>query len=124
VSPLRFVLALAAALFSTGCGAPAPIAVDLGWRFADGRRCAEAGASTVTVAADCGSACGGSLGFPLTLSCPTGDAGAHVSVLAPGEANLLHLAAVSPAGDTLYRGDLALPAPADATALLYFTGGQ
>src|SRR5688572_9588329 len=114
---------LALLVAAASCDAPpqtsGPIAVQLAWRFADGRRCADAGAVQVNVSV------GGAAETLRTFPCPDGERGATVLLDKLPSAAQLSLAALSPGGATLYRGDLTLdvPAPSTATATLYFLGG-
>lgn len=118
----RYPLLLAAL---AGCGPSGSGDLLLGWRFADGRRCAEAGASLVVASVD-----GAKVGAAAGWQCPDGDAGAAVLVPdVPREGGRLTLEARSPSGTALYRGDEALPGtpatpPATLTVTLYYTGGR
>ena len=124
---MQFLVA-ATLLFASACGPgsdSATATVFIHWRFADARRCAEAGASQMQIGASDGAtlAC-----QPATcvLPCSDGESqnGAALSLSHAGAR--LQFAAVSPMGNPLYRGtlDLAAPLPAAADVLLYFTGGR
>jgi hypothetical protein len=124
--PLPLVVLLPLLGGGAGCAPPPPPSIALGWSFVDGRRCTDAGASQVVASFDCPTmpACA-----PVTEACRLGDAAAPgaptVMLAVPSEASVLLLQALSPSGDTLYRGSLELPgAPPADTVTLYFTGGQ
>jgi hypothetical protein len=105
-----------------GCGRAAPSTLSLGWRFADGRRCSDAGAATVTIGWDCEGCAAAS------FACADGDAAAPgaptVMVAPPDGATRLLASAISSGGGTLYRGALDLGArlPSPAFVTLFFTG--
>ena len=119
---LALALAVPLALAAAGCGpAGAPFRLALSWRFADGRRCAEAGVMAVAITLD---------------AVAVGPEGGHLcergeppsSQLLEGEGPTdkpLVLVGRSPQGAALYRGELSLsrPWPSQATATLSFRGG-
>ena len=114
---------VAVALAALSCGAPAaPTELRLAWRFADGRRCADTGASAVVLFAD-GKPAGAPGGYPCTDG--EGDRSVLVEGLAT-DARELVLEARTPAGTPLYRGAVPLgqPMPGLLTATLYFSGGR
>jgi hypothetical protein len=105
-----------------GCGPSGVGDLHLGWRFADGRRCADAGVATLFLA-DRGTPIGEPAGYP----CESGEQGATVVVHdLPLATRALTAEAHSSAGAVLYRGDLALgnPFPDPAIVTLAFSGGK
>jgi hypothetical protein len=117
------LIAVAVALVAlSACGASGSTDLALGWRFADGRGCAEAGVTEVLVSLD-GARVGPAVGWP----CPDGAGGGAVTVPSvPAAGALLTAEARSAGGAPLYRGDeqLAAPSPARFELPLYFTGGR
>ena len=105
-----------------GCSPAGSGNLDLGWRFADGRGCAEAGASQIVATVD-----GAMVGPALGWQCPNGEGTSTVQLsgAAFGGAHLV-VEARSPSGTALYRGDetIADPPPPALEITLYFVGGS
>jgi hypothetical protein len=114
--------ALAIALALDGCG-PGTHAIQLGWSFADGRRCADAGVVGVTLASP--ATCDGDGGSTITCSfaCEDGELGRLVDAHVGGK-DPIAITAVTPSGTPLYRGRIDPGAASPVTVTLYFTGGQ
>jgi len=112
-----FALALAA-IPSSGCGDAATVDLPLGWRFADGRSCADASVATVRASVD-GMAAG-------TFVCAQGDQGRFVTLSISTGASAIALDATTASGTVIYRGDARpmAPLPSPTTVTLYFTGGN
>lgn len=123
---MRFLVAAGlAALCSCGSsGEGAEASVTMAWRFADGRRCAEAGVLRVKASAKNGSPLG-CQPTDCNFLCSDGES-QGVQLLLPAQAGALDFAATSPQGDVLYRGtrDFGGPPLPAATVVLYFTGGK
>ena len=119
----RRIVVACGALVAGSCGAPLPVALQLSWRFADGRRCEDAGVSVVAVGPDGA----GTLGCTPTTCifvCQDGLAAAGVTLAVGAQGPpRIRLEARSPQADVLYRASLAVDGPA-ATAVLVYTGGQ
>ena len=93
----RALLALLLTL-SAGCGASSGTGpLFLSWAFVDGRRCTEAGASTVSVRA--GDA------MPVVFTCLAGEAPQMVTLEAAPRGGRIEVTAVSPQNEELYRGE-------------------
>ncbi len=108
------------ALLLAGCGAPPARDLAVGWRFADARTCADAGAATVFALVD-GAAVAPRLGFP----CSDGEAGKTVTLPSlPADSGTLTLEARTAYGAPLYRGDAPAPFVDPLAVTLYFTGGR
>jgi hypothetical protein len=111
-------LTVAAGALTTGCGGAGTGMLPLSWQFADGRRCDDAGAFTVSVHA------GGQV--LQTFACEDGLAPAQATLPAvPAAGADLDVFGLSAAGDELYRGRQHLDAlPPSATITLYATGAR
>lgn len=118
-----FVRALLVAVVAVaGCGPSGTADLRLGWRFADDRLCADAGAATIVLASG-----GVPIGDPNGYVCADGEQGKNVLVPAiPRATPRITVEARTYSSDPVYRGDLALadPFPDPATVTLYFTGGK
>jgi hypothetical protein len=117
MSPVR---PLALLVLLAGCGDTGSGTLQLGWQFADGRRCTEAGASTVVIGPVVGQQAS-------TASFACLDGTAPSSAMVPGvpRDTTITLSAVSPAGDELYRGTLLTDdALQPTTVTLYATGAR
>lgn len=107
---------LALALLLGACGGPSgagPLA--LSWRFADGRRCADAGVARVVLdlAGEPGFACAAGL-EPLAITLEAAPRGGVITARA-----------LSPQDVELYRGEVALdPTLEPTTVTLYATGSR
>jgi hypothetical protein len=114
MTPVRALLLLAG--LCAGCGDAAKGTLVMSWQFADGRRCVDTGAATVSVSAS------SELGsFP----CPMGAAPASVSVDGVTPGSSLTVRAVSPAGDELYRAGVSTDESlTPITVTLYATGAR
>ena len=121
---LRALVLAVVALAGCGAQTDARSTLLVDWRFADGRRCVESGASVVVVSSD---AAGAEVCAPVScqFACLDGEGAPGVTLTVSAGGATLRFAAQSPQGAALYRGDLALEGaiPAAATALLFFSGG-
>lgn len=108
------LIGIALGLVTAGCADPGTGTLALSWRFADGRRCVDTGAATVTVGAPA------SLG---SHACTEGQAPASASIDGVPRGGHLVVRALSPQQDELYRGELDLDVALQPTTLtLYATG--
>lgn len=104
------MMALSLAACAGGGSGPLP----LSWQFADGRACAESGATTVTIKVE-----EETLG---TFACRDGFVPQAVTVAAAPDSGTLTLIAASAPGNELYRGELPMdPAHLPVTVTLYAT---
>ena len=119
---LALALAVPLALAAPGCGpSSAPFRLALSWRFADGRRCAEAGVMAVAV-----TLAGQPVGPEGGHLCERGEPPSSQMVEGEGPTDKpLVLVGRSAQGAALYRGELSLPRPwpSQAMATLTFRGG-
>lgn len=96
----RWLVGLVALAWAPGCGA-AGYAVEVGWAFADGRACAEAGAETVRLVYPLA---GSGRERSVLFRCTAGEGGRRVPAPDVPAGALLTAEALSPGGGSLYRG--------------------
>ena len=114
---MRAAALLPFVLLVAGCGAPGNGTLTLAWIFADGRRCADAGADTVEVRVDDQKLA--------SFACTAGSPPAAVMVDSVARAGTLSVRALSPQLSELYRGDQPLDAALEnKTMTLYATGAR
>lgn len=115
------LLALAFPALPFGCGPDEPALVEVGWRFADDRRCDATGVARVQLDSsglDCDtSGC--------SWPCADGEGERAIPVMLTAGVRLSAIAE-SPQGTVLYRGSIELPStlPQRVTLTLRYTGGQ
>ena len=96
------------ALVEAGCAPSGPLSI--GWRFVDGRSCAESGASEVALS--------GPLQCPTCVfPCPQGESGTVIATVTG--AGTITATALSADASVLYQGTLAAGAASPATVVLY-----
>ena len=116
------VMALLVALALDGCGDKGRLAV--GWRFAGGRGCADAGVASMALGGPVACACGDAgNACDCRFTCQDGEGGRTVEVTVTREGTVT-ATGLSPEGNVLYRGSADVNSGATLTMDLYFTGGR
>jgi hypothetical protein len=101
---------------AAGCGSePAPVRIELSWRFADDRPCDLAGAQYVALGDSSGTR---------RIYCDDGLAPQRFVIVETRQGGELSVQALSYAGAVLYRGDLTAGAAGPETVTLRFVGGE